>query len=349
MREDLAKRRRVDQLLKPEDARAVSEVWIDHAVSLKPVDDWVRPPTPGSVQLEREELVRVLAGISRRVPLVGVDADSDEAFFDLAEIEARVADARGDGSARLAAVSIRESAATSIFAKARQTARRAEARPSAALEMTDEITKWRCAVAEAFARKDVDEFLKEAPGRGVLERRAIAMARRACPPPEAPVTQREDALRKATWKSFAAHVVRPLFSGTTRETLQAQSGNLVVEDGIDRLEAQHVRLPPPIKFEALGWWKAAEIHDALCALGEDDPSNETPLTFEDFWREVQKAAGAYASRKPSMCVGLSDMMTSVKAPSAKALARENVDAEVRWAARRRVRDGAKDVANAYVQ
>ena len=201
------------------------------------------------------------------------------------------------------------------------------------------------ALAEAFATQDLKFFLRSTAGRGVVSRRADALLERDQPWELAnnagQYEPEEHALRLRAWPYFSAHVVAD-------------------DKRVDRLEAQHVRLLDRHQFASIGWVApAATLKAALCGLGEGNADDARPFSFDDFWGSLKAAQVGHPPRPATTWTKLANLLPR-PAPRAASLALENVQADVRQAARDRTRaalrahDERVDLAppefrNAYTQ
>jgi hypothetical protein len=173
----------------------------------------------------------------------------------------------------------------------------------------------RCAVLSAFATADVEHFLKSAAGKGVLKRRADALAILAPPWVGLIEDEMEDEdlryLRHMAWRLFSAHVVGDA-------------------NGIDRHEAPHVRLPSARLFRKCGLHRACAV-DSLAAIGDTYGHEEGLMTFDQFWQVISGSQSSDGVDPPSIREFFD------KKPTMKQLARTHVEAEARQHARKAAR------------
>ena len=193
----------------------------------------------------------------------------------------------------------------------------------------------RCAVLSAFATADVEHFLKSAAGRGVLRRRADALAILAPPWLELIEDAVEDDnlryLRHMAWRLFSANVV-----GDAK--------------GIDRHEAPHVRLPAASAFRRCGLKRVGAV-EAFAEIGDTFAHEAGLMSFDEYWKVITTASSTTAVDKPSI------REYFAKKPSLKQLARTHVEAEARQRAREIVRlardhrehHAPPEFANVYVK
>ena len=170
----------------------------------------------------------------------------------------------------------------------------------------------RCAVLSAFATADVEHFLKSAAGKGVLKRRADALAILAPPWVGLIEDEMEDEdlryLRHMAWRLFSAHVVGDA-------------------NGIDRHEAPHVRLPSARLFRKCGLHRACAV-DSLAAIGDTYGHEEGLMTFDQFWQVISGSQSSDGVDPPSIREFFD------KKPTMKQLARTHVESEARQHARK---------------